>query len=270
MRKVEIALSILEYGPVIKSHVPLIKELASAGLGWVHIDSMREPFISGKSVFPDCYFGHLLDMLGSVANLDFHLMDASPEEPFSVLERITKQEDRHRIQVTVHREAYRDWVSRPYDNKEYDLSSVSTGNPLLDAELRAADKACSRQVLSLLRDIKMSGFRAGLALEPRTSFADLPDDLGSFADAILLMGVSSGSDGQRYMPEVTEKIRAVRSIHKCIRIQVDGCVNEKTIPEIVAAGADNLVIGSYITGAREPLERLRQVRQYLDTLDASG
>ena len=67
-------------------------------------------------------------------------------------------------------------------------------------------------------------------------------------DMVLVMGVHPGFGGQSYIPETTERLKAIRGMidasGRDIRLEVDGGVNFDTLPEILEAGADTIVSGS--------------------------
>lgn len=69
---------------------------------------------------------------------------------------------------------------------------------------------------------------------------------------VLIMSVNPGFGGQSYIPYCTDKIRRLRELadqkHPGLSIQVDGGVNRKTLDEVLAAGADDVVAGSAIFG----------------------
>ena len=103
--------------------------------------------------------------------------------------------------------------------------------------------------------IKKQGCLAGVALNPAT-----PEDTLKYIipdiDMILLMSVNPGFGGQSYIPAVTDKIRAVRKM--CVKagrpdmhIEVDGGVDVETCAQVRAAGADVLVAGSAVYGAKD-------------------
>ncbi len=97
--------------------------------------------------------------------------------------------------------------------------------------------------------IKSHGCQAGLALNPASPISLLEDILPDL-DMVLLMSVNPGFGGQSYIPQVSDKIRRVRSLidssGRDIRLQVDGGVNISTIAEVAQAGADTFVVGSAI------------------------
>jgi ribulose-phosphate 3-epimerase len=101
-------------------------------------------------------------------------------------------------------------------------------------------------------------------LNPATAVETL-DWILEYVDYVLIMSVNPGFGGQTFIPNSIAKIKA---LHKRIQdrglsvlIEVDGGVNEQTIPEIVAAGADILVAGSAIFGSDDYQKTIKGLRQ---------
>ena len=63
---------------------------------------------------------------------------------------------------------------------------------------------------------------------------------------VLIMTVNPGFGGQKFIPEMIQKIKDLRKISKNIDIEVDGGINDKTAKLVKEAGANVLVAGSYI------------------------
>ena len=99
-------------------------------------------------------------------------------------------------------------------------------------------------------------------MEPGTSLKNISEKMAQVVDMILLMSVSSGAGGQEYRHEVTNKIREARQRYKELMIQVDGGINEEILPEVIEAGANNVVIGSYITRARDPINPVGHIKAH--------
>ena len=103
--------------------------------------------------------------------------------------------------------------------------------------------------------IKRLGLKAGISVNPHTAVDFLPY-VGDLCDLFLVMSVNPGFGGQEYIKSASEKIRKVAEIREKYgfnyEISVDGGVNAKTLPEIIKAGADIAVMGSYFFGT--PLE----------------
>jgi ribulose-phosphate 3-epimerase len=81
-------------------------------------------------------------------------------------------------------------------------------------------------------------------------------------DFVLVMSVNPGFGGQQFIPKVLPKIKQLRSVYQG-DIAVDGGVNAITAKEIIRAGANILVAGSYIFGAKDinsAMERIRNAK----------
>lgn len=103
--------------------------------------------------------------------------------------------------------------------------------------------------------IRRCGRQAGLAFRPETSFSMMPKYLDQ-CDLVLLMTVNPGFGGQKFMPEVLEKIQLTRQFCDQYQkrdknlppflIQVDGGINQETARQCVEAGANVLVSGDFL------------------------
>lgn len=102
------------------------------------------------------------------------------------------------------------------------------------------------------------GCKAGVALNPATPVETLVDILHA-VDMVLIMSVNPGFGGQKFIPRALDKVRRLRTLAPDLLIQVDGGVNAETGAELVAAGADVLVAGSYVFGAAEPREAIHSL-----------
>lgn len=96
-----------------------------------------------------------------------------------------------------------------------------------------------------LQAVRAAGCRAGLAINPGTGIdavAHLLDDI----DLLCVMTVNPGYGGQKLIPAMIGKVRALRSMieGRDIRLQVDGGVSLDTARPLAEAGADLLVAGS--------------------------
>lgn len=102
---------------------------------------------------------------------------------------------------------------------------------------------------SSLQQIKSLGVKAGVTLNPATPAVTLQPVL-HLADVVLVMTVNPGFSGQEFMRETLPKIAQIRKmldeIGSSARLEVDGGVSEKTLPELIAAGADAFVAGNAI------------------------
>ncbi|MFC1814225.1 ribulose-phosphate 3-epimerase [Thermodesulfobacteriota bacterium] len=101
--------------------------------------------------------------------------------------------------------------------------------------------------------IKETGSQAGIVLNPSTPLSSIEWIL-EYVDFVLLMSVNPGFGGQAFIPNTLQKIRDLRKMIQdrglSTLIEIDGGVNEETISEISAAGADVFVAGSAIFGSK--------------------
>ena len=114
--------------------------------------------------------------------------------------------------------------------------------------------------------IKSCKKKAGVSLNPETSVELLKDDLLKKLDLILIMSVNPGFAGQKFIPEVLDKVKFFRdkiNNNKLnIDLEIDGGIDFKTAPLSIKAGANVLVSGTTIfnnTGSiSENIKNLRK------------
>jgi ribulose-phosphate 3-epimerase len=80
-------------------------------------------------------------------------------------------------------------------------------------------------------------------------------------DLVLVMSVHPGFSGQKFMPEVLEKVRAIRAAHPNLMIQMDGGISVENAAECKAAGATNLVAASAIFGSKKRKNAIEALRK---------
>ncbi len=116
------------------------------------------------------------------------------------------------------------------------------------------------RVIHLIKD---QGLQCGIALNPATPLTVLSEILTEL-DLVLIMSVNPGFAAQPFIPQATDKIRRLRDMLRDSgargRIQVDGGINESTGAEVVQAGADILVAGSYIFKSPDPALAVRKLK----------
>jgi ribulose-phosphate 3-epimerase len=118
-------------------------------------------------------------------------------------------------------------------------------------------------VAETLRAIRAAGVGAGISLKPGTPFSALEPFLGE-VDLVLVMTVEPGFGGQPFIPEMMEKVKTAREMRAArglvYRIEVDGGINATTARVSIEAGADTLVAGSAVFGAKDMAEAIRVLR----------
>ena len=108
--------------------------------------------------------------------------------------------------------------------------------------------------------IKESGCKAGLVFNPATPLDVLEYTMPKL-DMVLLMSVNPGFGGQKFIPYVLDKARAVSRIiseagYNC-RLEIDGGVSPANIREVAEAGVDTFVAGSAIFSKRNEKDKNR-------------
>ncbi|MEK9887004.1 MAG: ribulose-phosphate 3-epimerase, partial [Candidatus Pelagibacter sp.] len=93
------------------------------------------------------------------------------------------------------------------------------------------------------------GKKVGVSLNPETKVSVIKDYLDQI-DLVLIMSVNPGFGGQKFMPEVLEKIKELRNIQKeknvDFDIEIDGGINFENSKIAIEAGANILVSGTTI------------------------
>ena len=93
--------------------------------------------------------------------------------------------------------------------------------------------------------IKSYKKKVGVALNPSSSLDTIKYDLDNI-DMVLIMTVNPGFGGQKFIPQMLQKIKELRKIAPNIDIQVDGGINDEISKLVIEAGANVLVAGSYV------------------------
>ena len=109
----------------------------------------------------------------------------------------------------------------------------------------------------VIHQIKESGRRAGVALNPTTPLSAVEEAL-PFLDMVLILTVNPGFGGQTLIPEALDKVKKLSALvlekGYQVEIEVDGGINATTAPSVVRAGANTLVAGSAVFNNKESVE----------------
>ena len=115
----------------------------------------------------------------------------------------------------------------------------------------------------VVQQIKESGMKAGVTLNPSTPVAML-EDIITEVDMVLLMSVNPGFGGQNFIPNTLKKVRQLRELiartGSLACIEVDGGVNMQTAPLLAEAGVDVLVAGNAVFKASDMLQMIHQLK----------
>ncbi len=137
-------------------------------------------------------------------------------------------------------------------------------NPFRDAGanvLTVHEEACTH-LHRTIQAIKAAGMKAGVAINPHTPVKQLEDVLGDI-DVVCMMSVNPGFGGQRFIEHTFTKIQgfiALRtSTGSSALLEIDGGVSESNAKRLVDAGADVLVAGNSVFGAKDPMQAIVQL-----------
>ena len=100
--------------------------------------------------------------------------------------------------------------------------------------------------------------KVGISIKPKTDLKSIEGFL-SMVDMVLIMTVEPGFSGQDFIFDCLPKIEELRKIFKK-DIEVDGGINEMTAREVTRSGANALVAGSYIFGAKDYAVAIKKLR----------
>ncbi len=119
---------------------------------------------------------------------------------------------------------------------------------------------------NILAQIHSYGWEVGLVLNPGTPL-DVIENLAEEVDSLMLMGVVPGKQGQSFIPETIDRLKACREKYPNLFIELDGAVNENTLPDIVETKINAICPGSAIFGNdREPKENVERMREIINRL----
>lgn len=121
-------------------------------------------------------------------------------------------------------------------------------------------EACENNLDEVINKIKSHNKKTGISIKPKTPVNVLTPLLDKI-DLVLIMSVEPGFGGQKYIETSTEKIRQLRAISpEKLIIEVDGGINQNTAGLAVNAGADVLVAGAYIYGAKDTKQAINSLK----------
>ena len=106
--------------------------------------------------------------------------------------------------------------------------------------------------------------RAGVALNPHTPVSVL-EEIISEIDVVCVMSVNPGFSGQKFITNTYDKVRKLRAMIDAQKsttlIEIDGGVNATNCSNLVDAGANVLVAGSFVFSNEEPSKTINNLRQ---------
>ncbi|MEM9838777.1 MAG: ribulose-phosphate 3-epimerase [Pseudomonadota bacterium] len=145
---------------------------------------------------------------------------------------------------------------KPHTHKPFDSHlMIAPSAPYIEAFAEAGSDIISvhpeadPHIHRTLQTIKNLGVKSGVAINPGTPLTVL-DPLYEMCDLILVMSVNPGFGGQAFIEDSLYRIEhiagRIQSLGLDCILEVDGGINVKTAPRVVAAGATSLVAGTAI------------------------
>jgi len=124
-------------------------------------------------------------------------------------------------------------------------------------------EACTHLHRSL-QAIKAAGMKAGVAVNPHTNVALLEDVINDI-DLVCIMSVNPGFGGQSFIENTYKKVQQLKEIivrnNATTLIEIDGGVTDKNAADLVKAGADVLVAGSFVFTAQDPIATIENLKK---------
>ena len=114
-----------------------------------------------------------------------------------------------------------------------------------------------------LQQIRQAGAKPAVVINPATPVSAVEEVLEDVR-MVLVMSVNPGLGGQSFIPGAVKKVRRIRELADArgvdLHVEGDGGINAVTARQVVEAGADVLVSGSAVFGARDYAEAIRAIR----------
>lgn len=132
---------------------------------------------------------------------------------------------------------------------------VNAGSDMITVHIETVSL---KELQVIAKGLKKSKVKLGISLNPSTPLAKIKPVLG-IVDFVLVMSVNPGFGGQAFIPGAIEKTRQLRAVF-FKDIAVDGGINLSTAKLVKQAGANILVAGSYIFGAKDIKQAINSLR----------
>lgn len=115
-----------------------------------------------------------------------------------------------------------------------------------------------------IQEIKALGMKAGVALNPHTPIAVLEDIIIDL-DLVCIMSVNPGFGGQSFIGNTYKKVVQLKNLiefaNATTLIEIDGGVSDQNAKDLVDAGADVLVAGSFVFKSENPVKTIADLKR---------
>lgn len=109
-----------------------------------------------------------------------------------------------------------------------------------------------------LEKMNFYAFEAGIVLSPQTDVGSIIPYIDD-AEAVQIMTVNPGKQGQAFMPDMLDKVEEVKGDYSEKWVSVDGGVNEDNLDEVLNSGADAAGVGSAIMESKNVTESYKKL-----------
>lgn len=199
---------------------------------------------------PAVYARRLEDFLTFAPRIQIDITDGqfAPSQTINLNQVYWPPADKRECKIDLHLMLQRpiDWLDQ--------IVAVVPDKVVLHAESDDAGRMLPR----IYEHLKRFGMQVGVALLPDTQPADVAN-IVRVVDSVLIFGGHLGYQGG--VADLTQlgKIPAIQQINSTVTIEWDGGANLSNVSQIVAAGVDQINIGSAISGASDPAAAYRQL-----------
>jgi ribulose-phosphate 3-epimerase len=132
------------------------------------------------------------------------------------------------------------------------------------ADILTVHYEASNHLHRTLQAIRAEGMQAGVALNPHTS-VDLLEDTIEDLDLVCIMSVNPGFGGQKFIEGTYRKVEKLRKLIDSrglsTKIEIDGGVTSANAQQLVNAGADVLVAGSFVFKSDNPIQTIAELKK---------
>ena len=130
------------------------------------------------------------------------------------------------------------------------------------ADIITVHMESERDVQKSVDLIHRLGLKAGVAISPATPELILMNMLTQ-VEMVLVMTVEPGFGGQKFMPDMAKKVRAIRQMqtNPALRIGVDGGINTENVKSVIRDGADVIIAGSAVFNAKSRALAINALRR---------
>lgn len=119
---------------------------------------------------------------------------------------------------------------------------------------------CKDDIKEAFKLIKSKKIKTAISINPPSKLETIKPYLND-VDMVLIMSVNPGYAGQKFIPEVLEKVKELRKLKPNLDIEIDGGINKETIKQAADAGASIFVAGSSIFKQKDRKKAIEELKK---------